>query len=65
MATTQTAHSITEAQLRAELAYTEAKIRLDQEKRLAELRAEWMKWMLIGALIVHALVIVALVKLLP
>lgn len=64
MATTQTAHAITETQLRAELAYSEAKIRLDQERRLAELQAESMKWKLIGALIVQALVIVALIKLL-
>ncbi len=64
MATNQTAHSITEAQLRAEMAYTEARIRLDQEKRLADLQAELMKWVLIGAFIIQTLVIVALIKLL-
>ena len=65
MATPQTANSITAAQLGAELAYTEAMIRLDQEKRLAEVQAELMKWMLIGAFIVQAVVFVALIKLLP
>ena len=63
MANTQTATLITEAQLRAELANTEAKIRLDQERRLADLQAELMKWMLIGAFIIQTLVIVALIKL--
>ena len=65
MTTTKTALPNTEVRPRAELTYTEAKIQLDLERRLAELQAHLMKWMLIGALIVQAVVIVALVKLLP
>ena len=46
------------------LAAAETRIRADLEKRLAELRADLVKWMF-GALMAQTALLIALVKLLP
>ena len=52
------------AMIGKDLDNTQAMIRLDVEKRIAELRADLIKWMF-GALMAQGALVVALIKLLP
>ena len=52
------------AMIRQDAENTQAMIRLDVEKRIAELRADLIKWMF-GALMAQGALVVALIKLLP
>ena len=54
----------TQAMIRKDLEHTRAMIRADVEKRVAELRADLIKWMF-GAVMAQVALVVALIKLLP